>query len=220
MAYQMPYSILKTENISQSSGVVAAVAFAIPLALIIISGCLCQQWLDKTHKVTNPIKLIIQVLNYTRKHSYPERRSALTYNDEEQPKRMDYGKTKFGGPFNEEEVEDVKTILRLIPLVVTISLCVGALSYSPVKVFKPGGTVNNVINTALKKLAISYTTDSEFSDIIPIFSKLHSENVKNVRSWSSTADTGLCITRCSRTLGSNIVKQYIILYINVRVKFR
>ena len=71
-----------------------------------------------SHKVTNPIKLIIQVLNYTRKHSYPERRSAFTYIDEEQPTRMDYGKEKFGGPFTEEEVEDVKTVLRLIPLVI------------------------------------------------------------------------------------------------------
>ena len=52
---------------------------AVPLALIIISDCLCLQWLDRTHKVTNPIKLIIQVLNYTRKHRYPVRRSAFTY---------------------------------------------------------------------------------------------------------------------------------------------
>ena len=95
--------------------------FAVPLAVIIISDCLCQQWLDRTHKVTNPIKLIIQVLNYTRKHSYPERRSAFTYIDEEQPTRMDYGKEKFGGPFTEEEVEDVKTVLRLLPLVICLS---------------------------------------------------------------------------------------------------
>ena len=60
--------------------------------MIIISDCLCQQWLDRTHKVTNPIKLIIQVLNYARKHSYPERRSAFTYIDEEQPTQTDYGK--------------------------------------------------------------------------------------------------------------------------------
>ena len=66
-----------------------AIICAIPLAMIIISDCLCQQWLDKTHKVTNPIKLIIQVFNYTRKHRYPERRSAFTYIDEEQPTRMD-----------------------------------------------------------------------------------------------------------------------------------
>ena len=96
--------------------------FAVPLAVIIISDGLCQQWLDRTHKVTNPIKLIIQVLNYTKKHSYPERRSAFTYIDEEQPTRMDYGKEKFGGPFTEEEVEDVKTVLRLLPLVICLSL--------------------------------------------------------------------------------------------------
>ena len=35
---------------------------------------------------------------------------------------MDYGKEKFGGPFTEEEVEDVKTVLRLIPLVICISV--------------------------------------------------------------------------------------------------
>ena len=40
---------------------------------------------------------------------------------------MDYGKEKFGGPFTEEEVEDVKTVLRLIPLIICLSLSVGAL---------------------------------------------------------------------------------------------
>ena len=99
----------------------------IPLAVIIISDCLCQQWLDRTHKVTNPIKLIIQVLDYTRKHRYPERRSAFTYIDEEQPSRIDHGKEKFGGPFTEEEVEDVKTVLRLLPLVICFSLSVNSL---------------------------------------------------------------------------------------------
>ena len=101
--------------VSVGAGIV--LVFVVPLAVIIISDCLCQQWLDRTRKVTNPIKLIIQVLNYTRKHRYPERRSDFTYIDEEQPTRMDYGKEKFGGPFIEEEVEDVKTIVRLIPLV-------------------------------------------------------------------------------------------------------
>ena len=33
---------------------------------------------------------------------------------------MDYGKHKFGGPFTEEEVEDVKTIFRLLPLFLSI----------------------------------------------------------------------------------------------------
>ena len=114
--------LISNDNISSTTFLAI-----IPLAVIFISDCLCQHWLDRTHKVTNPIKLIIQVLNYTRKHRYPERRSAFTYIDEEQPSRMDYGKEKFGGPFTEEEVEDVKTVLRLLPLVICFSLSVNAL---------------------------------------------------------------------------------------------
>ena len=49
---------------------------------------------------------------------------------------MDYGKEKFGGPFTEEEVEDVKTVLRLLPLVICLSLSVGALSYVPHNMFR------------------------------------------------------------------------------------
>ena len=119
------------------SNVKVAGIYAVPLALIIISDCLCLQWLDRTHKVTNPIKLIIQVLNYTRKHRYPERRSAFTYLDEEQPSRMDFGKQKFGGPFTEEEVEDVKTFLRLIPLIVCFVLCDSIARNVQIDLLKP-----------------------------------------------------------------------------------
>ena len=113
-------------------GVGVAGIFAICLAAIIVSDCMCQQWLDKTHKVTNPIKLIIQVLNYTRKHKYPERRSAFTYIDEEQPARIDFGKDKFGGPFIEEEVEDVKLVMRLLPLLICLSIATGIANMSPI----------------------------------------------------------------------------------------
>ena len=37
--------------------------------------------------------------------------------------RIDFGKDKFGGPFTEEEVEDVKTVLRLLPLLICCKLC-------------------------------------------------------------------------------------------------
>ena len=46
--------LISNDNISSTTFLAI-----IPLAVIIISDCLCQQWLDKTHKVTNPIKLII-----------------------------------------------------------------------------------------------------------------------------------------------------------------
>ena len=129
--------------------VCSTIIFAVPLAVIIISDCLCQQWLDRTHKVTNPIKLIIQVLNYTRKHRYPERRSAFTYIDEEQPTRMDYGKEKFGGPFTEEEVEDVKTVLRMIPLIICLSLNVNILDMSPTVYLFNDNDIILILNVAI-----------------------------------------------------------------------
>ena len=139
------YTAIYWFSISSLREIILPLIFAVPLAVIIISDCLCHQWLDRTHKVTNPIKLII--LNYTRKHRYPERRSAFTYIDEEQPTRMDYGKEKFGGPFTEEEVEDVKTVLRLIPLVICISFIVGSLGMVPyVDIVKGNMLANKAIS--------------------------------------------------------------------------
>ena len=131
-------------------GVVGAGIFAICLAAIIVSDCLCQQWLDKAHKATNPVKLIIQVLNYTRKHSYPERRSAFTFLDEEQPTRIDFGKDKFGGPFNEEEVEDVKTVLRLLPLLICLSVAKGIANGNPTSLLIDLEYKDIVLNIGMK----------------------------------------------------------------------
>ena len=86
------------------------------LSVVLITDTLYHKRLDGHFKRNNPFKTIFQVLNYARKTKYPEHRSALTYFDEEEPSRLDYGKHKFGGPFTEEEVEDVKTVLRLMPL--------------------------------------------------------------------------------------------------------
>ena len=52
--------------------------------------------------------------------SIPRNRSALTYWEESAPSRLDLGKDKYGGPFTEEEVEDVKTVLRFCPLLVCL----------------------------------------------------------------------------------------------------
>ena len=53
---------------------------------------------------------------YTWKHKVSEHRSAFTYWEEDIPPRIDLGKDKYGGPFTTEEVEDTKTFLRILPL--------------------------------------------------------------------------------------------------------
>ena len=97
------------------------------IAVVLVSHSLFNHYLETTPVNTvNPVKLIVRVLCYARKHKYPENRSALTYWEEEAPSRLDLGKNKYGGPFTEEEVEDVKTVLRLLPLVFIFGLS-GAL---------------------------------------------------------------------------------------------
>ena len=97
------------------------------VAAVLVSHGLFNHYLETTPVNTvNPVKLIVRVLYYARKHKYPENRSALTYWEEEAPSRLDLGKDKYGGPFTEEEVEDVKTVLRLLPLVFIFGLS-GAL---------------------------------------------------------------------------------------------
>ena len=68
----------------------------------------------------NPFKNIYKVLKYSWKHKVPEHRSALTYWEEDIPRRIDLGKNKYGGPFTNEEVEDTKTFLRILPLLLCL----------------------------------------------------------------------------------------------------
>ena len=68
----------------------------------------------------NPFKNIFKVLKYSWKHKVPEHRSAFTYWEEDIPRRIDLGKNKYGGPFTNEEVEDTKTFLRILPLLLCL----------------------------------------------------------------------------------------------------
>ena len=68
----------------------------------------------------NPFRLMWKVLNFAWKNKYPLNRSAFTYCEENTPSRLDLGKEQYGGPFTTEEVEDVKTFLRLILLLMSL----------------------------------------------------------------------------------------------------
>ena len=64
--------------------------------------------------------IVYKVLKYAWQHKCPERRSAFTYWEEDIPPRIDLGKSKYGGPFTTEEVEDVKTFLLLLLMLVSL----------------------------------------------------------------------------------------------------
>ena len=68
----------------------------------------------------NSVKQIIDVLKYAYHHKYPVRRSALSYYQNTYPSRIDFGKVQYGGPFTNEQVEDTKTVLRLLVLLASL----------------------------------------------------------------------------------------------------
>uniref|UniRef100_A0A1X7VEA0 Major facilitator superfamily (MFS) profile domain-containing protein n=1 Tax=Amphimedon queenslandica TaxID=400682 RepID=A0A1X7VEA0_AMPQE len=116
VAWVLSDSLLLYFNPVTTEQVAIIIASGVALSLILVSHSLFKHKLENISLIKNPIKLIVRVLCYARKHKYPENRSALTYWEEEAPSRIDLGKDKYGGPFTEEEVEDVKTFFRMLPL--------------------------------------------------------------------------------------------------------
>ena len=96
------------------------------LTLAVLLLLCCNQWLIKEPVTQNPFKLVYKVIMYAIKTKHPRCRSAFTYCEDDLPSRIDFGKSKYGGPFTTEQVEDVKTFLRLIPIMIISSLLAGA----------------------------------------------------------------------------------------------
>ena len=119
-------------TIAEFSELVIFITSGITLSLILVSHSLFKHKLENISLIKNPIKLIVRVLCYARKHKYPENCSALTYWEEEAPSRLDLGKEKYGGPFTEEEVENVKTVFRILPLFIAVTGLLGSVASSSV----------------------------------------------------------------------------------------
>ena len=75
-----------------------------------------KTWFSLEETSRNHLKNIFGVLKYAYKHRCPERRSAFTYWENDIPSRIDLAKEKYGGPYTYEQVEDVKTMFRLLIL--------------------------------------------------------------------------------------------------------
>ena len=95
------------------------------LTLAVCSDFLFNHHLTTEPTTKNPFKLVFNVVKYAIHTKQPRCRSAFTYCEDECPSRIDYGKSKFGGPFTTEQVEDVKTFFRLLIVVVICGALIG-----------------------------------------------------------------------------------------------
>ena len=100
---------------------IAPLMLCVALSVVASSLFLCNKVLIKEPVTQNPFKLIYRVLKYALKHKYARQRSAFTYCEDDIPSRLDFGKSKYGGPFTTEQVEDVKTFFRALGLVLFVS---------------------------------------------------------------------------------------------------
>ena len=139
---------------SQYSRLLGNLMVCIYLSIALSSTLMFNHWLVKEPVTQNPFKLVYSVVRYAIKHKRPECRSAFTYCEDEPPSRIDFGKSKYGGPFTTEQVEDVKTFLRFI-----IVIFVGTVTFDVV--FASGQLMDNVSNM------LTHTVDGSVSKFCP-----------------------------------------------------
>ena len=74
---------------------------------------------DYPHSI-NPVKLIYRVFQFScsKKKRTQNARRALLHFEEQCPSCLDQAKQKYGGPFRDNDVEDVKSFLRIIPILI------------------------------------------------------------------------------------------------------
>ena len=99
--------------------VVASVIFILGFLCVFLLYICChkRRLYYAEPKQHNPYKVVVKILNFAIKN---KQHGAFTYCDDERPSRLDFAKERFGGPFSTEQVEDVKTLLRIVVLLLTV----------------------------------------------------------------------------------------------------
>lgn len=96
---------------------------ATEIVLLLIALSLCyflKRFLIIEPQSENPFKTLYKVLKFASKNKVPLNRSAFTYWEDDIPSRIDLGKQKYGGPFTVENVEDVKTFIRILIVLMAV----------------------------------------------------------------------------------------------------
>ena len=114
-------------DITIPSAVVIAMIAIITVSILGVTLCfVCckKKWFlidtDRYGTRKNPYKLVYRVLRFAVEHKNPVRRSAFTFCEDELPSRIDFGKEKYGGPFSNEQVEDVKVFLGIFSVLLAL----------------------------------------------------------------------------------------------------
>ena len=119
---QLNFSVL---NHCRSYGVQRAIQslpliFLAALIVLLVFAFWKRRWFNVEPARSNPYRVVVGVLNFARKHRHPIGHSDLIYDEDREPTRIDFAKERYGGPFTTEQVEDVKTFLRILVILLAL----------------------------------------------------------------------------------------------------
>ena len=118
-------NIIHVDKFKSSLLVTACGCFVALSILVVFIVHKKKHWLLTEHLGGNPYLLTWRVVKFAAQHNKPIRRSAFTYCESDYPSRLDFGKQRYGGPFTTEQVEDVKTLLNILKVL----LCLGPVFF-------------------------------------------------------------------------------------------
>ena len=90
-----------------------AMGLIVALFLVINKFCIAPLYVNELVGAGS-YKQVTQVVKFAALNRYPLNRSAWTYCEDEEITRLDLAKSRYGGPFTTEQVENVKTLFRLL----------------------------------------------------------------------------------------------------------
>lgn len=99
---------------------VFATAAAASIAAALSLNAIFNDWLLIDPERRNPLNTVVKVLYHVATVKRPTERSAFSFS-RLPPPRIDLAKQRHGGKFTNEEVEDVKTFLRLLLILISIA---------------------------------------------------------------------------------------------------
>ncbi len=116
-----PWNILQLELTTSSClfGILIISSFV----TIIVSLCIAHRkknWFLINPARINPYKLVYNITRFARQHKVPIQRSAFTYCEDEIPTGLDLAKTKYGGPYTTEDVENVKAFYGILKILLCL----------------------------------------------------------------------------------------------------
>ena len=182
---------------------------------VVTTFALCLDFLFGNSLVKEPpssdsFRIIFKVLTYARKNKYPKL-TAISEWDQKKNSRLDVGKRTFGGPFTMEQVEDVKSFVRIVVIILVVTLFCGL--YVPVFqeyyyiLERFYNSSNKSVGSCFSKVTTILTGDLIVLIGIPAYEFFKHPLLRKYLSFSilSRAFMGLLFAFCSVTSGAVIL---------------